>query len=95
MEEERVLGKINNVEISLKGKCVTKMTLQVTDATLYIIQYHIRERLAYTDLRTIKHRRRKTLVTDIPGDEVIRHFLSIYKETKKKSKKAKHKIKNQ
>ena len=70
-KKKRVLGKINNVEISLKGKCVTKMTLQVTDATLYNIILAVRERLAYTDLRTIKHRRRKTLVTDIPGDEVI------------------------
>jgi len=66
MEEERVLGKINNVEISLKGKCVTKMTLQVTDATLYIIQYHVRERLAYTDLRTIKHRRRENVSHGYP-----------------------------
>ena len=61
MEEERVLGKINNVEISLKGKCVTKMTLQVTDATLYNIILAVRERLAYTDLHTIKHRRRKNV----------------------------------
>src|SRR5437016_14513781 len=34
-KRKKALGKIRNVEISLGGKCVTKMTLQVTDATSY------------------------------------------------------------
>ena len=34
-KRKKALGKVRNVEISLGGKCVTKMTLQVTDATSY------------------------------------------------------------
>src|SRR5205085_7749946 len=75
------LGKVKNVEISLGGKCVTKMTLQVTDATSYNL-------ILGNDWLTQIHaliniREERMLAMDIPSEEIIRHYISVYKDSNK------------
>ena len=46
---KKALGKVNNIEISLGGKCVTKMTLQATSYNIIL------------GSRAIKYKRRKNV----------------------------------
>ena len=80
-KRKKALGKVRNVEISLGGKCVTKMTLQVTDATSYNL-------ILGNDWLTQIHaliniREERMLAMDIPSEEIIRHYISVYKDSNK------------
>jgi len=79
-QKKRSLGCIHNMQVSLYGRCITRIPMQVTDATAYeVILGNDWMDLVFA---VINVHDEKMFVWDKYGDEVIFHPLSIFKEYK-------------